>query len=68
MDGYTKMVRDRAERSNEFYNLRLEQAKSYLATGQADDRETACYILRDQLGIADDEVRRLVAESRRVVV
>lgn len=65
MDGYTRMVRERAERSPEFYRLRYEQALSYLAGEQPEDREIGLRILRDQLGIDDDEVRRIVDADNR---
>lgn len=65
MDGYTRMVRERAERSPEFYRLRYEQALAYLAGEQPEYREMGLRILRDQLGVADDEVCRIVDADNR---
>ncbi len=57
------MVRERAERGPEFYQLRYEQALSHLAAGKDQDCEIARRILREQLGIAGDEVARIIDEA-----
>ena len=65
MDGFSEMVRKRAERDPEFYALRYEQALSYLARGQAEYTSVALSILRQQLGVDDDEVQRIFGEESR---
>ncbi len=51
-------VRDRANRDPEFARLRQETAIELL-DGNDEDRRIALRILRDQLGLTDDEIQAL---------
>ncbi len=51
-------ARDRANRDPEFARLRLETAIELLDGGD-EDRRIAMRILRDQLGLSEDEIREL---------
>ena len=58
-------VRDRAKRDPEFARLRRETAIELL-DGNDEDRRIALRILRDQLGLTDDEIQAL--ESKEAAV
>ena len=51
-------ARDRASRDPEFARLRRETAIELL-NGNDEDRRIAMRIMRDQLGISEDEIREL---------
>ena len=51
-------LKGRAARDPEFARLRYQTAIELLG-GNAEDRRIALRILREQLGIADDEIERL---------